>query len=115
MGILTILLFVILLFAIYNFVLINRKDYKDIIGTRKKLKFLKGIGTFALVFGFLGQMLGLYQAFSVIEQANNISPGLLAGGLKISMISPLYGTLIFLISYLLWFAVDSYAARQQVK
>lgn len=113
MAILTILLFVILVIATYNFVLIYRKDYKDINKTRKRIKYLKSIGTFSLVVGFLGQMLGLYQAFSVIEQAKNISPGLLAGGLKISMISPLYGTFIFLISYLLWFAVDSYASRQQ--
>jgi biopolymer transport protein ExbB/TolQ len=115
MGILTLLLTAIVAIAVYYYVLISRKDYKDISETRQKLKYLKSLGTFSLVVGFLGQMIGLYDAFEIIEQVTEISPSLLAGGLKVSMITSLYGILIFLVSYLLWFIADNYASRQEVK
>lgn len=115
MGILTLLLTAIVAIAVYYYVLISRKDYKDISETRQKLKYLKSLGTFSLVVGFLGQMIGLYDAFEIIEQVTEISPSLLAGGLKVSMITSLYGILIFLVSYLLWFIADSYASGQEVK
>ncbi|MEE4115353.1 MAG: MotA/TolQ/ExbB proton channel family protein [Marinilabiliaceae bacterium] len=115
MGILTLLLTAIVAIAVYYYVLISRKDYKDISETRQKLKYLKSLGTFSLVVGFLGQMIGLYDAFEIIEQVTEISPSLLAGGLKVSMITSLYGILIFLVSYLLWFIADSYASGHEVK
>ncbi|MDX2414666.1 MAG: MotA/TolQ/ExbB proton channel family protein [Bacteroidales bacterium] len=113
MGILTSLLFIVLAIGIYNLILISKKDYKDISETRKKLKYIKSLGLFALVAGFLGQLTGLYQALGMIEEAGDISPGLLAGGLKISMITPLYGMLILLVSYALWLILDLMASRSQ--
>ena len=92
--------------------LIARRDYKDIDVTRARLKYIKGIGTVSLVTGFLGQMVGLYSAFMMIEQAREISPSVLAGGLKVSMITPLYGMIIFLLSYLLWLIADFMASRK---
>jgi len=58
------------------------------------------------VVGILGQLLGLYQAFSVIEAAGAISSAILAGGLKVSMIPTLYGIVIFLLSYVIWLGLD---------
>jgi len=111
MGILTTVLFVILAIGIYNLILISKKDYKDLMETRKKLKYIKSLGLFAFVAGFMGQLLGMYQALNLIEKAGSISPGILAGGLKVSMITPLYGMLIFLISYALWLVLDFFASR----
>ena len=59
-------------------------------------------GSLAIVLGFLGQAIGLFLAFTAIEQAGDISPGLVFGGLKVSMIAPLYGTFIFIISLIVW-------------
>ena len=73
---------------------------------------LKSIGLFGMITGILGQMVGLFSAFSAVEQAIDISPAIMAGGLKVSMITPIYGVLIFLISYLLWFLVDVLASRE---
>ncbi len=106
MGILTGLFFIILVIAIVNLVLVIRKDYKDLAETRRRLKYIKSVGAFSLATGFLGQMIGLYAAFSAIERVQDISPAILMGGLKVSMITPLYGMLIFLISYLLWVVID---------
>lgn len=59
---------------------------------------IKTLGSLAIAFGFFGFMLGLFQLFEAVEsQQLNISPALLAGGLKNAIISPLYGTLIFII------------------
>lgn len=114
MGILTLIFFVMLAIAVFNLVLILRKDFKDIEETRKKLSYLKSLGLFAFITGVLGQMIGLYEGLTVIEKVSDISPSLLAGGLRISMITPIYGILIFLLSYLFWFILD-YMASQRVK
>ena len=102
MGILTIMLFIVVALFFYFLFLISRKEYKDLDQTIKRLKFIKTTGIYALVTGILGQMIGLYSAFSHIEAAEDVAPGILAGGLKVSMIPTMYGMIIFLISYLLW-------------
>jgi hypothetical protein len=113
MGFLTGILAIILLIAIFNLILILKKDYKDIIQTRKRLKYIKSLGLFGLVSGILGQMIGLYAAFNAIEKAVDVSPAIMAGGLKVSMITPMYGMIIFLISYLLWLAIDFIASKNE--
>ena len=113
MGILTVLFFIIIAIAIFNLVLIVRKDYKDILETRRKLVYLKSIGRFALVTGILGQLIGLFSAFQAIEKAVDISPAIMAGGLKVSMITTIYGMLIFLFSFLFWLLLDYYASKKQ--
>ncbi len=111
MGILTGILFIVLAIAVFNLILVLKKDYKDLDETRKRLRYMKSIGLFALVTGLLGQMIGLYMAFNAIEQAMDVSPAIMAGGLKVSMIVPMYGMVIFLISYLLYLVIDYIASR----
>lgn len=112
MGILTLIFFLILGIAVFNFIIILKKDFKDIAETRKKLSYLKSLGLFSFITGILGQAIGLYSAFSVIEIAGDISPSILAGGLKVSMITFIYGSLILLLSYLFWFILDYMAGRR---
>lgn len=112
MGILTILLFIILAMAIFNVVTILRKDYKNIDETRRKLKYIRAIGLFAFVAGILGQSIGIYHALTAIEKAADISPAIMAGGLKVSMVTTIYGMLIFLVSYILWIILDYLASRK---
>ena len=106
MVILTILLLIILAMAAYRFMRIFRDDFEHATTFRQGLMHIKSVGLFALVFGIFAQLLGLYQAFSFIEKAGAISPALLAGGIKVSMIPTLYGMIIFLISYLMWLGLD---------
>ncbi len=113
MGILTTVFFLILAIAIVNLILIIKKDYKDLAETRRRLKYIKSLGLFAFVVGFMGQLIGLYLALGKIEEVGSISPGLMAGGLKISMITPLYGMLILLVSYALWLILDFMVSRSQ--
>jgi hypothetical protein len=64
-------------------------------------QWVKELGILALTFGILGQLIGLYTAFNAMEQTPEISPSMLAGGLKISMITTLYGFLIFIVSLII--------------
>jgi len=64
------------------------------------LKISQDIALFALVFGILGQFVGLMAAFQAIEAAGNIPQGVLAGGLKISSYVTIYGLFIFLLARL---------------
>ena len=62
---------------------------------------IKGIGLLAVVVGILGQMIGLFSAFQAIEQMGSVSPAMLAGGLKVSSITTIYGLIIYVVAILL--------------
>ncbi|GMQ30773.1 MotA/TolQ/ExbB proton channel family protein [Algoriphagus confluentis] len=59
----------------------------------------KELGILALSVGILGQVVGLYGMFEGIESfGGNINQAMIAGGLKYSAISTIYGLLIFILS-----------------
>ena len=62
---------------------------------------VKELGLLALAVGFLGQLLGLFGAFEGIEQMGGVSQAMLAGGLKVSSITSIYGLLIYIVSLLI--------------
>ena len=76
----------------------------------KAPRWIREIGSFALVFGFLTLLVGLYQMFEALQQVATdigegvtgvfdlISPGVLFGGLKIALIPVFYGIIIYLVS-----------------
>jgi biopolymer transport protein ExbB/TolQ len=72
-----------------------------------KIGIVRSVGILALVLGILGQLLGLYDMFVAIQEMENVAPTLLAGGLKVSMITTLYGLIIFLVSLLLTILLKS--------
>lgn len=106
MGILTIIFLIILAMSVYRGVQISKGEIVHETTFRYQLASIKSAGVFALVTGIFGQLIGLYDAFSYIEQAGNVSPAILAGGLKVSMVTTLYGVIIFLLSYLIWLGLD---------
>ena len=79
----------------------------------QRLNQIVQIGLFALVFGIFGQVIGLFQAFIAIEEAGDVSFAMLAGGLKVSMITTIYGFVIFLLSYIIWFSLKTVAAKKE--
>ena len=113
MGILTIVLIVMTAWAVYHFLPVLLKKEVAAVKTRAQLKHIRTIGSFALIFGVFSQLIGLYQAFDVIEEMNGISTALLMGGLKVSMIPTFYGIVIFMLSLILWIILD-YVASQKV-
>nr|WP_319400148.1 MotA/TolQ/ExbB proton channel family protein [uncultured Carboxylicivirga sp.] len=73
----------------------------------KSIALIKSLGWFTLAWGFLGRTFGLIMAFDNVSAHGELTPSLLAGGLKMALINPLFAIFIFLIArggilYLLW-------------
>ncbi len=68
----------------------------------------------APMFGFLGTVVGMVGAFDAIETAGDISPSLVAGGIKVALLTTVFGliTAIILQSFLplCWVSRRSYIA-----
>ena len=112
MGMLSIVFLVILVIAVINGAPLLSKTTTADDQHIKRLGFIKSLGLFAFVLGMLGQFLGLFQAFDIISSGMEISPAIMAQGVKVSMVTSIYGMIIFLIAYLLWFILKSLAERK---
>ena len=112
MGTITVILIVMIAWAIYHFlpVLINKET--DLAKVLSRLKYIKTIGSYGMVSGILGQLIGLYQVFGVLEEAGDLSQSIISGGLKVSLIPSIYGLLIFLLSLLFWMVFDYHVVKK---
>ena len=73
-------------------VLVSAKKYKDKV---------KPIGILAFAIGLLSGLIRLLSIFDLVEAAGDISPSLLAGGIKMIFITMIYGLIILIISLVL--------------
>jgi biopolymer transport protein ExbB/TolQ len=89
---------------LYHFIAVFNSKKSSLEAVLRRIGYGKSIGLFAMITGILGQLIGFYQAFSAIENAGDISPALVYGGIKVSMITTLYGISIYLISLMIWFS-----------
>jgi hypothetical protein len=94
------LILICLLISIYFIVksILNIKTNNDV--SIKMLKHINDSGILALILGFLGAFLGLISAFDVLEATGHAAPQIIAGGLKVALLSPLFGLFTFAISRL---------------
>lgn len=58
-------------------------------------------GSLAFMLGILGQTIGIYQALIAIQHAGDVSPAIMFGGFKVSLIAPMYGLFVFVITLLI--------------
>lgn len=70
------------------------------------LYYVRFFGMLALVAGLLGQIIGLYEAMKHIAAQGGIPQDALAGGIRVSSITTLYGLLVFLLAHFIWFGLD---------
>lgn len=75
--------------------------------TNKSLYPIRYLGMLALIFGILGQTIGLYGALQAIVSMGEVPQELLAGGIRTSSITPLYGLCTFLFTHLCWFFLNA--------
>ena len=68
--------------------------------SRKMLKHINDTSVLALALGVMSAFIGLISAFDVIEASGGAEPAIIAGGLKIALLSPLFGLFTFCISKL---------------
>jgi len=64
----------------------------------KARSLIASIGWFALAWGYLGRTFGLIMSFDNVAAAGEITPRLLAGGLKMALVGPLVGLTTFLVA-----------------
>ena len=87
-------------------ILVGNLGFKSLGGVDVLLE----IGKFALVFGFLTFIIGLFQMLTALQQVamdlgegvngvfDLVSPGVFFGGIKVGLIPVTYGMIIYLIS-----------------
>lgn len=68
--------------------------------TKKFTDLLSSIGWFAFAWGFLGRTFGLIKAFDMVSAYGEVTPSLLAEGLKMALIDPLLGVVVFILARL---------------
>jgi hypothetical protein len=92
----TVIIFIclVLVLALFVVTLLN-KDNRD-----KLILIMKHIGWFAVAWGFMGRTLGLIHAFDAVAAHGELTPALLADGLKMALIDPLFGIFVFIIARL---------------
>ncbi len=72
-----------------------------LIAAWKAPAWVKEIGLMALITGILGTLIGITQACDAIERAGDISMSIMAGGMKVALITVIYGSLIYFASLII--------------
>jgi len=82
------------------------KVFMDRTAGKQSTKYTPGsilvAGSLSFMLGILAQAIGIYQALIAIQAAGDVSPAIIFGGFKVSMIAPLYGLVIFVLTLIVW-------------
>ena len=117
MILLTSLLAITTVWMIYHFIVAYCSDQTDKAVCMRKIGYGKTMGIFALMTGIFGQMIGFSCMFSSIEEITAtegfIKPEPVFGAIKATMIVTIYGSLIYLLSLLLWFVASLLIKKKQ--
>lgn len=112
MGALTVLFVISTAWIVYHFLRGYYSKQAKQETTLKMLEYGKSMGLFTLIVGFLGQMMGFVAMFDAIELAADINPNMVFGGIKVTMICPMYGMLIYLFTLLIWFVASLFIEKK---
>jgi len=91
MSLILICLLLSIYFMVKRFLTLN----KDKETSNRMLKHIGDSGTLGLALGVLGAFIGLLTAFDVIEATGGAAPSIIAGGLKVAILSPIFGLFTF--------------------
>ncbi|WP_442845214.1 MotA/TolQ/ExbB proton channel family protein [Leeuwenhoekiella sp. H156] len=61
---------------------------------------ISNISLFILSWGILGSVIGLIEAFDVVESMGDVSQGMMAGGLKVAFLTTVFGLVTFIFARL---------------
>ena len=91
MSLILICLLLSIYFMVKSFLTLNTNKETS----KRMLKHIGDSGTLGLALGVLGALIGLITAFDVIEATGGAAPSIIAGGLKVAILSPLFGLFTF--------------------
>ena len=96
MSLILICLLILIYFTIKS--ILTLKTNKEI--SKKMLKHISDSGTLGLALGVMGSFMGITTAFDALEATGAAEPSILAGGLKVALLSTLFGLFTFSVSKL---------------
>lgn len=96
-------LWIVVIFIVIRFLINYFSDKKDLQKLTNLNSTILFIGSLTFLIGLFGQMIGMFHALASVYEAGDISPALIAGGIKVTLIAPLYGFSLLLISSIIWF------------
>ena len=103
---LTLSLLVILGLASWSAVKLYRPGAYPDLRTKAWLDGILFWGGFAVIAGVMGTLIGITVMARSVEVAGELSTSLLWGGIKVSMLSSVFGILILILASLLWFGLQ---------
>jgi len=102
-------IFIALIFILALFI----KGLMDKGENKKTSDLIASVAWFAVAWGFMGRTFGLIKAFDMVEAQGELTPGLLADGLKMALVDPLFGIFVFIVARLA--IITLIAVRKQEK
>ncbi len=72
-----------------------------VFASNRRKHLVRSFGMLAFIVGLLSAILGIYSAFTVVEQFGDASPSVIAGGIKVALSTLIYGTFILIVSIVL--------------
>ncbi|OZV68613.1 MotA/TolQ/ExbB proton channel family protein [Winogradskyella aurantia] len=110
MGLLSLIMLIVISTSIIALVSIFKDKVNDYKGKSHRINRIRSWGLLAFVIGLFGQLIGLYSAFRALKMGEvEASTSLFAEGFKISMVTTIYGSLIFGFSLIIWFLFRKFA------
>ena len=93
MSLILICLLLAIVFLVIGF--LNMK--KDLNKSKKMTGLASDTSILGLVFGLMGSIIGMIEAFDSLEAIGDVSNGVMAGGLKIALLTTLFGAITFIL------------------
>ncbi|MBU3821680.1 MotA/TolQ/ExbB proton channel family protein [Flavobacteriaceae bacterium XHP0103] len=94
MSLILICLILSVLFIILTTINLNKNEAKF----KKMISLIGDASLLGLVIGILGSLIGMIEAFDAIGSMDGISSSMIAGGLKVSFLTMVFGMFTFIIS-----------------
>ncbi|MFC3881882.1 hypothetical protein ACFOSV_16925 [Algoriphagus namhaensis] len=94
------MIFICLILAVFFSIRAFSYLKKDIGKFNKFLKLTNQIALLALVISVANSLFGLISAFDALEATGGAEPAIIAGGVKITLLSPLFGFIVLILGRL---------------
>lgn len=88
---------VLIILTILGFFIASLVQQKN---ANKMKQLIAHFSLFGMIWGFLGSTIGLISAFDAIQTVDNVATPIVAGGLKVALLTTLLGLITFLIGRL---------------
>jgi uncharacterized membrane-anchored protein len=96
--------------AVVTIIRLRRRDV-DVGTVGRSLQSILFWGAISVLLGLLGTVTGMVVASQAISLAGEVDPRLAGGGFSVTLISFVFGLVIFLFAVLLWFPLHHWHSR----